>query len=534
MCYLILKESDLPQPEHLHSIIPSLLVITCLFFFWLPHASATDINPINVNIKDTAPYHIHKPGGHFKVLIGITSQTDVKVTYFWEDFRGKALTKPARLSIGKTHTVRSPSTEISFYNLVIQADSTDHALPNREPGEARTYGFAILPQALLANRIANPESQFGTVHAKIADPYLPTWVKTLTWKTTSAKWWGYEMERRREAGLLELPIIVRSHWDSDDALPISPSQLNELKRRITAYFSASPTTLYWETGIEENIKSRYRKPYYWKNLESKLKVIRQAADGVNPDIKLIYQIAGLKHTAVNNFAKSRAAKFIDILSIHPYAWPDFPDPDTWHDQYIQQAKQLLNDQDLKLPIWYTEVGAVHQGNFPGGFFGYPKKKAEVTGLTPYQAVIYLIKLHVMALHAGVEKLFWYNYQDRNPEREYAENHFGLRDYWGYPKPVYAAYVHLHTLLAGKTVDNIQELSGNIRSYQFSDNKTKILVVWAVAAGAALETISLASLLPELSPDQTVEIVNPVGKTLDFSGGKIKVNSEPLFVIIKNK
>ena len=319
--------------------IPQLLLFAQLLL--LPHWSEADNTSIAVTITDDAPYHVHAPGEYFKISVTIDCHPDTIVQYYWKDFRGASLTRPVTLNTRRPASIQSPAKDAGYYELVLKSTSTGQALPQRRPGEERGYGFAILPRPSKPESPADPKSKFGVVHADIDDPYLPDWVKTMTWNTTSAKWWGYEMEKRRASGKLELPIISRSYWQSDDSKPIASSQLDRLGLRVKAYFSASPSTLYWETGIEENIKSRYRERYYWENLENKLRVVREIADGVNPDIKLIYQIAGLKQQAVSNFASSRASRLIDILSIHPYAWPDFPSPETWHDSYIQQARRQL-------------------------------------------------------------------------------------------------------------------------------------------------------------------------------------------------
>ncbi len=504
----------------------------CVLYLTVSNSAHAGIFPIQVVINDPAPYHIHKAGQNFKISVTINSQPDVEVLYTWKDFKGNALSTPMQLIAGQSNDILSPSAQIGYYSLVLMSKSDAVSLPNREPGEDRNYGFAILPQALISDRLPNMKSTFGVVHADIADPYLPSWSKTMTWKSTSAKWWKHEIEKRRAKGIEELPIISRSVWDSDDSKPISATQLDQLKARVKSYFKASPSTLYWETGIEENIKARYREDFYWNNLEKKLKVVRAVSDEVNSHIKLIYQIAGLKQKAVINFAKSRASKLIDILSIHPYAWPNFPSPETWHDNYLVQARQNLKAYGLNLPIWYTEVGATHHGNAPGRFFGYPKKHKQVIGLSPYQATIYLIKLHVMALHAGVEKIFWYNYQDRKPEREFAENHFGLRDYWGYPKPVYVAYVHLHRLLADKTAGKKIDLGENIHAYEFFNTKIKVLVLWFFSATSTEITLPLAS-LTKLAPQyQSFETIDPMGKTIPFSGNSITLSSTPLFLVFK--
>ncbi len=494
------------------------------------HDTAADTNQVNVIITDPTPYHVHPPGQHFKISVEINSRPDLKVMYTWRDFQGNALSNPIQLTTGQPNSIMSPSTQIGYYELVLKPESDKDTLPNREPGEERGYGFAIMPHSLITYRLPNFKSKFGIVHADITDPYLPTWVKTMTWNTTSPKWWNHEMEKRRIARKLELPILSGSGWDSDDTKPISGLQLEKLKIRVKSYFSASPSTIFWETGIEENIKTRYRKDFYWKNLESKLKIVREAANQVNNEIKLIYQIAGLKQKAVKNFAQSRAARFVDILSIHPYAWPNFPSPETWHDNYVTQARQQLKSHGLNIPIWYTEVGATQHGNAPGGFFGYPKKNKSVTGLSPYQASIYLIKLHVMAFHAGIEKIFWYNYQDRASGREYAENHFGLREFLGYPKPVYVAYTQLQKLLAGKTNIKRIDLTGDIYAYEFSDNKTKVLVLWSFPTSPTVKTIPLASLIERPLQNQSIKIINSMGKTMPLSGDVITISGTPIYLV----
>jgi len=505
------------------------MIVIFVSMIWFPHSSGADINPLDVVISDAAPYHVYPPSRKFQVSVQINSKIDAAVSYLWKDFRGQPLTQPAQLTQGQPHTIFSPSDQIGYYELVFKPVSSNHALPNREPGEERGYGFAIMSPALLSERAADLTSRFGVVHADFNDPYLPPWAKTMTWNTTSAQWWNHEINKRRQAGIVELPIITRSEWGSDDSIPISSMQIHRLKIRVKSYFGASPSPVYWEAGIEENHKKCYREPYYWENLDKKLQVVREAADAINPDIKLIYQIAGLKQTAVENFAKSRASRWIDILSIHPYAWPDFPSPETWHDQYLRQARQQLKTHGLTTPVWYTEVGVTHQGNVTGGFFGYPKKNKTVTGLTHYQAAIYLIKLHVMALYAGIEKIFWYNYRDRKPERDYAENHFGLRDYSGYPKPVYVAYRHLYQLLAGKTVAKRRHLSENIYAYEFYDDKTRVLAFWSYPSGSAKTSVRLASLIPGYTQRHPLKITDAMGQIVPFSGDSITVRGEPLFM-----
>jgi hypothetical protein len=417
---------------------------------------------VEISIEDPSPYHVYPPGRPFTVGVRIEYQGPVAVSYYWTDFRGQRLTEPISLRPGGFQRIQSPGSTIGFYGLVFSTSDVRLTLPDRQPGEDREYGFAILAPRSTSERSADPASRFGVVHADIQDPYLPVWVKTMTWNTTSPRRWGFEINKRRSVGLLELPIVVGAEWRSDDSRPISPAQLKKLRTRIERYFESSSATHYWEAGIEENLGKRYHQLYYWPNLKAKIMAIRQAVDAINPNIKLIYQVAERDLSAIQVFLQSDAAKVFDILSLHPYAWPDFPTPEEWLEEFLRATQRMMLANGFAMPIWFTEVGAPHHGTYPGGLFGYPDRRTKVTGQTRYGAAIYMIKLHVMALHQGVQKIFWYNYIDRRPEREYAENHFGMRDYWDYPKPVYPAYFNLHSCLNGKVPARAVRLHNNVR------------------------------------------------------------------------
>jgi len=74
------------------------------------------------------------------------------------------------------------------------------------------------------------------------------------------------------------------------------------------------------------------------------------------------------------------------------------------------------------------------GERPDQFFGDPKRQKPVRDLSRQEMLAYLIKLRVMSHYQGVERVFWYNYKGRGPNRDNSEDHFGLIDCWGYPKP----------------------------------------------------------------------------------------------------
>ena len=290
--------------------------------------------------------------------------------------------------------------------------------------------------------------------------------------------------------------------------------------------------LYWELGLEENIKKRFKKAHYWDNLEKKVRTVREAANGVNPKIKLIYQIAGLNIKSIKKFSKSKAAKVFDIISLHPYAWPNFIDPELWLIDYLKNARLIMKEHELEeMPIWFTEVGVPHQGNYAGGFFGYPKSGRSVMGRTRKEAVNYMIKLHVLALALGVEKVFWYNYKDRGEGRQKVEQHFGLVDFWGFPKPVYAAYLNLVHRLNGKQFSRSWKLPGDLRIFEFKGSNETELVAWIFPKGN--QRISWSTFGQEIGGGQIVDVVNAVGTRLFNDENTIQITKEPIFITTRS-
>lgn len=511
-----------------------------LWFFFLSSsygfshaADSREFETINIIIQDDAPLHVHPPGKPFHIRVKIDAAVIAGINYQWLDYQGNSVSDRILLQPGRFHDITSPDFRVGYYGLVFSMSNPGFKFANRQPGETREYGFAIIQPRTKSKRLIDSDSPFGIVHAQLKDPALPGWIKTLTWKTYSAKHWKEQIEKREQLGLIELPLIVGYEWNTDDTKAISPEQLAALGSRIKSYFEAYPTLLYWELGLEENLKKRFRAEHYWDNLEKKVKKIREIANVVNPGIRFIYQVAGLNIKSIDKFAKNAAAKHFDILSLHPYAWPDFIAPEEWLVNYLQSAQDKIKEYGIgNMPIWFTEVGVPHQGNYSGGFFGYPKLNRRVTGHSRKDVANYMVKLHVLALSRDVKKLFWYNYKDRNLGREKVENYFGLVDYWGYPTPAYVAYMNLVDRLTGKHFVKNRQLSNGLRLFEFKGNHDAVWVAWCYPE--CKQKVSMPDILKEIKEikdGQLVNFVNIMGKLIDMDKNYL---SRELFFITERR
>lgn len=522
---------------HFHKLMFLLLRFVLLCFFAVKCVSLYAAEKDNIieqqseniiiSIQDDIPFHVHPDGKSFRIRVKIDTPLSADIYYQWFDYQGNALSEPVWVKSKRLFEVQSPDSKVGYYGLVFKTNDRRFKFSNRQWGEKREFGFAIIKPRIEAERLIDPDSPFGIVHAQLKDPALPAWIKTLTWKTYSARYWKVQIAKREQSGLMELPLIVGYEWKTDDSKVVTTVQLTALGNRIKRYFKAQPNVLYWELGLEENLQKRFGAKYYWNNLTKKIKKIREIANEVNPQIKFIYQIAGLNIQSTTRFAQNAAANHFDVLSLHPYAWPDFIAPEKWLVDYLDDVRRVMKEYGHGKPIWFTEVGVPHQGNYKGGFFGYPKLGREVKGHTAMDVANYMIKLHVMALSKDVKKLFWYNYQDRKQEREEVENHFGLIDYWGYPKPVYAAYVNLIDRVNGKQFVQTRQLSSGLWVFEFKGNHEIVWVTWCYPA--CKKNLSWSDILKEIKVGKLTKIVNSVGTPLVIDKDMIHFTGEPVFI-----
>ncbi len=506
-----------------------------LAVLWSVSLNISASEKVVITVADPVPFHIHPQGKAFTIELSARSTREgLSVAYYWRDFSGKALSPLRKLTINSNQPLRlqSPSSVSGYYGLVFKPGKYKIQLNDRWPGEELVYGFGIGEQNPVPQRSDDLNGRFGTVHTNRQDPYMPSWIKTMTWKTAQASEWNKENSSIEQAYFHELPLIIEDEWDSDDRSPVSLAQLEQLTRKVTEYFEADQRIKVWELGIEENLRDNFKQAYYWDNLSAKSFAVRQAADFVNPEIKLIYQIAELEMEPVRLFLNSQAAQNFDILSLHPYQWPEFAAAESWLKSYLQAVREEMQLAQQNMPIWFTEVGAPHHGNHPKHFFGYPinnqEKGVSVQGLTRQRAAAFMIKVHVVALQEGVEKIFWYNYIDRESDRKYAENHFGMIDFWGYPKPVYLAYIAMYSQLKNKKPEGLIPREDDLLIYVFDDLLETTYVVWKKKN--LKDKSSLQVSLSEYNIDlETAIITDAVGTPYSLVEGLLDIGETPLFI-----
>jgi hypothetical protein len=486
---------------------------------------SADQPAVGVKIRLHTPYKIDvnhlslegAPAGGTAEIAG------AQISYRWQDGAGRILTGPARLTPFKPNAVISPQAlQPGYYGLHVTT-----RIPGVDDAQDE-FGFVVLP-APPAGVIHDP--RLGMVHMDLGDPNLGVgWVKTLSAQpqaaSVDAAVWLSSIQYRTDRGFTELPIVSGGEWDSDSATPVSLGQLQRLRLAMADYFKADPGAHAWELGLEENLQLRSHRDnwkYFWPNLDAKASAVRQAAADAGVTVELAYQIAEIDLRSVEDFLASPASKQFDVLSLHPYAWPDFPPPEKWMPAYLSQVHELMARYKTSLPIWFTEIGAPQDGN-AGGFFGYPDIPAYDRGLSPHEYAGYLVKCHLLAYQLGVQKLFWYHYRDTGDDPEYAEDHFGLVDSRGFPGPGYAAYASMARLLSGLQLEGHTDTKG-LRVDHFGDAAKSCYVAWTYPAESRTETLKALGIREAADP----RIVGLFGQPVAIQGDKVAVSGDPIYI-----
>lgn len=485
---------------------------------------------VEVEVDDANEYHVFPPGVPFEITVTarlVAGENPDDLAYQWVDFLGNALESPSPLALGRPQTIASPpSPDVGYYGLRLLPDDGSVEF-NPETGSRPEIGFAVLP--IDDDRRVDYDSRFGLVHYNYRDPYLdPGWIKTATevqigdGSPEDNRYWRERLQRNREQGQIELPMIYRDVWRNG-----SLEELRTLARnvfRADPRFDGTTTVRVYELGREENNRSGPFADILAQALP-KFRVVKEERDRVDPSIQLGYQIAGTGMRPYRRLLESELGREIDFISPHPYPWSDWPSPDLWHEEFIDDLRALMAENGLDLPIWYTEVGSFQDdAGVPIMYSG----RRPVGAQTRAEYGAYLIKLHAHAFSEGVEKVFWYNYMDRSDDTTWSESHFGMRDHWGFPKPGYLAYAAALKCMKGREAARLPS-DDAIRVFRFSGAETDCLVAWMVADRE--RAIPLDRLQAELTLDRVTDAFNMVGTPIPLVESRIELTTYPVFLLL---
>lgn len=201
--------------------------------------------------------------------------------------------------------------------------------------------------------------------------------------------------------------------------------LEFVRTTVTRYRGRIPA---WQIWNEPNLDQFWKDPnpsHYARLLKATFPVIRQA----DPQALIVWGGTSVLDWGFLDPALSEAGDCFDVMAIHPYGYEDPRAPEAFIPDALEELRVLLRQHSLAdKPLWFTE-------------WGWPSHTGR-RGMTDYQQGQYIARAYLMALTAGMERGFWYEFQERRETDEENEDAFGILEYDLKPKPAYRAYATL--------------------------------------------------------------------------------------------
>ncbi len=164
----------------------------------------------------------------------------------------------------------------------------------------------------------------------------------------------------------------------------------------------------------------------------------------------------------------------NYLALHPYANGLRPERGKWlKDGFANLRSRLAANGAEGAGIAITEHGWSTYVDETG--------TADYAPATFAEQARYLVRMYLVANAGGVEFASQYDFKDDGTNRTKRENNWGMLDYWGRPKPSYAAVATMTRFVGDATF--IEELSTAPDTYRIqhfrNSNGADIFVIWRV-------------------------------------------------------
>lgn len=268
----------------------------------------------------------------------------------------------------------------------------------------------------------------------------------------------------RKHAIYPLPILCyNSRWGSkksENGKGVVPDLSNWLPYVKESVNRFKDFVKYWEVWNEPNIG------FWTGTLDEYAELLRETYKAIKQvDRSAIVVMGGTAGTDLRFIEElyKRAVPF-DVVNIHPYGYP--APPESYLEAQINACRELMRRYgDGSKPLWITE-------------FGWPNHIGS-NGVDIITQANYIVRAYVIALGAGVEKIFWYDYQN-GPDPYYNEHNFGIVYMGDIPKPCYIALSTMTSALAGKRFFKKLPMPEGCYAYVFqNERKEEAIVMWAM-------------------------------------------------------
>ena len=317
------------------------------------------------------------------------------------------------------------------------------------------------------------------------------------------------VERWKEEGIHILNLISygNKHYTGSDNVMVAPVGEEQIEgytnfvRAIINHYKH--WTKCWEIWNEPNISlfwKPHREPAAYCAL---LKAAYKTAKETDPECTVVgCSLSRIDLSFLERMLKLGAGRYMDVVSIHPYR-PRFKKSceSSGYLEEIYALRNLMSRYGVKIPIWITEMGWT------------TSKHHSARPVTQEVQAAYLVRMYVLSIVAGIERIIWYKHSDINQ--------FGLMLEDFTPKPSYNAYKTMTRLLANTICEGLKKTYGGAYIVKFRKLDQNIWVCW-IPKG--LEDIKING--------RKIERWDLFGKSTKSEKGPITITlgSSPIYVV----
>lgn len=288
----------------------------------------------------------------------------------------------------------------------------------------------VSPYGVHAHLTRQDEHSFTQDELKLYQQAHIGWLRTgFVWASLERKdgQWDFErcddvVEQCNRAGVQIMGLLHGAPQWAEPVVDNLDHWRDFVRTTVTRYKGRVPA---WQIWNEPNLKQ------FWKNPNPEhyaalLKVSYDEIKKIDPDALVVWGATSQLDWPFLKTALPLSNGKFDVMAVHPYGYGDPRAPEAYIADCIADLNKLLRITGVgERPIWFTE-------------WGWPSHRGQ-RGMSDRQQGQYIARAYITALQAGLQRGFWYEFQERAEADEVNEDAFGMVEYNLKPKPAYHSY-----------------------------------------------------------------------------------------------
>ncbi len=167
----------------------------------------------------------------------------------------------------------------------------------------------------------------------------------------------------------------------------------------------------WQIWNEPNIEKFWKDPdpdHYAALLRETHRVIEEEVPGAT----VVFGATSQADWPFIERVLQLAPDSFDVMAVHPYGYDNPRVPEVYIPGTLAELRSLMSRHGSgNRPVWFTEWGwPTHEGR---------------RGVTEREQAEFIVRAHLMAFAAGLERGFWYELQATERKSDHNEDHFGI-------------------------------------------------------------------------------------------------------------